>query len=92
VRTKGALSQATARLMVFEPAMAASRTWRRLNGEPRAPMLLAGIALTDGAATAPPDHRAARSGPITQVRPWLDWDRQAVEPGWAAEEHTRRGT
>jgi putative transposase len=33
VRTKGALSQHTALLMVFKLVMAASRTWRRLKGQ-----------------------------------------------------------
>jgi putative transposase len=33
VRTKGALSQKTARLMVFKLVMAASRTWRRLKAK-----------------------------------------------------------
>ena len=33
VRTKGALSQDTARLMVFKLVMAAAKTWRRLKGE-----------------------------------------------------------
>ena len=33
VRTKGALSPATARLMVFKLVIAASKTWRRLKGE-----------------------------------------------------------
>jgi transposase-like protein len=33
VRTKGALSQATARLMVFKLVMMAAKTWRRLKGE-----------------------------------------------------------
>ena len=33
VRTKGALSQNTARLMVFTLVMAAAKTWRRLKGE-----------------------------------------------------------
>jgi transposase-like protein len=32
VRTKGALSQDTARLMVFKLVMAAAKTWRRLQG------------------------------------------------------------
>ena len=60
VRTKGALSQTTARLMVFKLVMAASKTWRRLKGENRLPMLLAGVTFTDGVATtAAPDHRAA---------------------------------
>jgi transposase-like protein len=59
VRTKGALSQTTTRLMVFKLVMAASKTWRRLKGENRLPMLLAGVTFTDGVATAAPDHRAA---------------------------------
>ena len=60
VRTKGALSQTTARLMVFKLVMAASKTWRRLKGENRLPMVLAGVTFTDGVATtAAPDHRAA---------------------------------
>ncbi len=59
VRTKGALSQTTARLMVFKLVMAASKTWRRLKGENRLPMLLAGVTFTDGVATAAPDHRTA---------------------------------
>jgi hypothetical protein len=33
--------------------MAASRTWRRLKGENRLPMILAGV------TAAAPDHRAA---------------------------------
>ncbi len=33
VRTKGALSQDTAQLMVFKLVMAAAKTWRRLKGE-----------------------------------------------------------
>src|SRR5258705_1248615 len=40
VRTKGALSAKTARLMVFKLVNAAPKTWRRLKGEnqlPRAP-------------------------------------------------------
>ncbi len=60
VRTKGALSQTTARLMVFKLVMAASRTWRRLKGENRLPLVVAGVTVTDGVATpAAPDHRAA---------------------------------
>jgi len=33
VRMKGALSQDTARLMVFKLVMAASKSWRRLQGQ-----------------------------------------------------------
>ncbi len=60
VRTKGALSQKTARLMVFKLIMAAARTWRRLKGENVLPLLIAGVTFTDGIAlTATADQRAA---------------------------------
>ena len=59
VRTKGALSQKTASLRVFKLVMAASKTWRRLKGENRLPMVVAGVTFTDGVATTAPDHRAA---------------------------------
>ena len=60
VRTKGALSHTTARLMVFRIIMAAARTWRRLKGENRLPMIVAGVKFTDGVATnATSDQRAA---------------------------------
>jgi hypothetical protein len=54
------LSQKTARLMVFKLVIAASKTWRRLKGENRLPMVIAGIKFTDGVAfTATADQRAA---------------------------------
>ncbi len=60
VRTKGALSHNTARLMVFKLVIAASKTWRRLKGENRLPMVIAGVKFTDGiAVTAVSDQRAA---------------------------------
>lgn len=48
VRTKGALSPATARLMVFKLVIAASRTWRRLKGENQLPKVVAGVRFRDG--------------------------------------------
>jgi putative transposase len=48
VRTKGALSQDTARLMVFKLAMAASRTWRRLKGENLLPKVVQGVRFRNG--------------------------------------------
>ena len=48
VRTKGALSQNTARLMVFKLVMAASRTWKRLRGENQLPKVILGITFRDG--------------------------------------------
>lgn len=48
VRTKGALSPRTARLMVFKLVIAASRTWRRLKGENQLPKVVAGVRFQDG--------------------------------------------
>jgi transposase-like protein len=48
VRTKGALSQDTARLMVFKLTMAASKTWRRLNGQNLLPKGINGVRFKDG--------------------------------------------
>jgi len=60
VRTKGALSHRTACLMVFRLMMAASKTWRRLRGENRLPLVIAGVEFTDGVAdTASASQRAA---------------------------------
>jgi transposase-like protein len=50
VRTKGALSRKTAKLMVFKLVMAASKSWRRLKGENQLPKVIAGIKFTDGVA------------------------------------------
>jgi transposase-like protein len=48
VRIKGALSQDTARLMVFKLAMEASKTWRRLKGENQLPKVISGVKFKDG--------------------------------------------
>ena len=48
VRTKGALSQDTARLMVFKLVMAAAKTWRRLKGENNLPKVIQGVTFRDG--------------------------------------------
>ena len=48
VRMKGALSQDTARLMVFKLVMAASGTWRRLQGQNQLPKVVNGIKFKDG--------------------------------------------
>ena len=48
VRMKGALSQDTARLMVFKLVMAASKTWRRLNGQNQLPKVINGVRFKDG--------------------------------------------
>jgi putative transposase len=48
VRTKGALSQDTARLMVFKLVMAAAKTWRKLKGENQLPKLIQGVTFRNG--------------------------------------------
>jgi len=48
VRTKGALSQDSARLMVFKLVMAAARTWRRLRGENQLPKVVQGVTFRNG--------------------------------------------
>jgi putative transposase len=48
VRMKGALPQDTARLMVFKLVMAASRTWRRLQGQNQLPKVINGVKFKDG--------------------------------------------
>ena len=60
VRTKGALSQDTARLMVFKLVTAAAKTWRRLKGENQLPKLVQGVRFTNGVeVTETPAHSAA---------------------------------
>ena len=59
VRTKGALSQKTAKLMVFKLVQAAAKTWRRLKGANQLPMVIKGVIFTDGVATQDADNRAA---------------------------------
>lgn len=48
VRMKGALSQDTARLMVFKLVMAASATWRRLKGQNQLPKVIGGVRFKNG--------------------------------------------
>lgn len=60
VRTKGALSPTTAKLMVFKLIMAASKTWRRLKGENQLSKVIAGVTFKDGTeATDLPSECAA---------------------------------
>ncbi len=58
-RTKGALSQQTARLMVFKLVMAAARTWRRLKGEDRLPKVVEGVTFKDGVEVTTADAQDA---------------------------------
>jgi putative transposase len=48
VRTKGALSEETAKLMVFKLVTAAAKTWRRSKGENQLPKLVQGVTFTNG--------------------------------------------
>jgi len=50
VRTKGALSQRPAKLMVFTLVRAASKKWRRLNGANQLLRVIEGVKFTDGVA------------------------------------------
>jgi putative transposase len=60
VRSKGALSQDTARLMVFKLVMAAGKTWRRLKGENQLPKVVAGVTFRNGVeVTNTPEQNAA---------------------------------
>ena len=60
VRTKGALSQDTARLMVFKLVMAAAKTWHRLKGENQLPKVVQGVTFRNGVeVTNTPTQSAA---------------------------------
>jgi len=59
VRTKGALSQKTVKLMVFKLVQAASKKWRRLKGANQLPMIIEGITFIDGVADVDTENRAA---------------------------------
>jgi putative transposase len=60
VRTKGALSQDTAQLMVFKLVMAAAKTWRRLKGENQLPKVVQGVKFLNGVeVTEMPAQNAA---------------------------------
>jgi putative transposase len=48
VRTKGALSTKTAKLMVFKLVTAAAKTWRRLKGENQLPKVVKGVKFQNG--------------------------------------------
>jgi putative transposase len=60
VRTKGALSQDTARLMVFKLVMAAAKTWHKLKGENQLPKVVGGVTFRNGVeVTNTPAQNAA---------------------------------
>jgi putative transposase len=59
VRVKGALSQDTAKLMVFKLITAASRTWRKLKGDNQLPKLIQGVKFRDGIEVSVPTSNSA---------------------------------
>jgi putative transposase len=60
VRTKGTLSQKTAKLMVFTLIQAASKKWLRLKGRNQLPKVIEGLKFNDGVeVTAETENRAA---------------------------------
>ena len=59
VRTKGALSQKTAKRMVFKLVQTAAKTWRRLKGANQLPLVIEGVTFTDGVAANDTENRAA---------------------------------
>ena len=64
---KGALSQDTARLMVFKLVIVAAKTWRRLLGHNQLPKVIEGDKFRDGIEVVPEAESAAWSNifPIT---------------------------
>jgi transposase-like protein len=58
-RTKGALSQETAKLMVFKLITAAAKTWRRLQGENQLPKVIQGVTFRDGIEVSEPTSQDA---------------------------------
>ena len=59
MRSKGALSQGTAKLMVFKLDQAAVKTWQRLRGVNKLPMVIEGVTFTYGVAETDTANRAA---------------------------------
>jgi putative transposase len=60
VRTKGALSQKTVKIMVFTLIRAASKTWHKLKGANQLPLLIEGVKFVDGIASSDArENRAA---------------------------------
>ena len=58
-RTKGALLQKTAKLMVFKLVQAAAKTWRRLKSAKQLPRVLEGVKFTGEGAGCDAKNRAA---------------------------------
>jgi putative transposase len=59
VRSKGALSPKTAKLMVFKLVSAAARTWRKLKGENQLSRVIRDVSFRDGIEVTIPDQANA---------------------------------
>jgi transposase-like protein len=59
VRSKGALSPKTARLMVFKLVTAAAKTWRKLKGENQLPKVISNVRFKDGIEDIMPAEKHA---------------------------------
>jgi putative transposase len=59
VRSKGCLSNKTARAMNFKLAEAAEKSWRRLDGHNQLPKIILGVRLTDGIEVVNPQAQGA---------------------------------
>jgi len=59
VRTKGALSATTAKLMVFKLITAAAKTWRRLKGEKQLPKVITCVKFVNGVECVEPKSQNA---------------------------------
>ena len=66
VRMKGALTQDTARLMVFKLIMAAAKSWRRLQGQNQLPKIVRGVKFRDGIEVANQEMSADLIHAVTQ--------------------------
>jgi putative transposase len=66
--TKGAGSRAAGLAMAFKLLLAAERTWRRLNGHEKLPLVRAGVRFQDGVRVERDDAPASSSRPIATMR------------------------
>jgi putative transposase len=66
--TKGAGSRAAGLAMAFKLLLAAERTWRRLNGHEKLPLVRAGVRFQDGVRVERNDAPASRTKPIAKTR------------------------
>jgi len=58
-RSKGCLSRATARVMVFKLIKAAERSWRKLDGQNQLPKIIEGVKFTNGVEVKNDNQAAA---------------------------------